>query len=65
MPDVADKNADRYIAQAYGGYERLLLAEIDETTGGALSMERVEVQGDNADQAYDADDKSPNNARPE
>jgi hypothetical protein len=31
VPDVADKNADRYIAQAYGGYERLLLAEIDET----------------------------------
>jgi metallophosphoesterase (TIGR00282 family) len=32
------------------------LAEIDETTGKALSIERIEVQGDNADQAYDGDD---------
>jgi metallophosphoesterase (TIGR00282 family) len=32
------------------------IAEIDETTGKALSIERVEVQGDNADQAYDSDD---------
>lgn len=32
------------------------LAEIDETTGRALSMQRIEVLGGNADQAYDADD---------
>jgi metallophosphoesterase (TIGR00282 family) len=35
------------------------LAEIDELTGRAISMERVEVRGENADQAYDADDKAP------
>jgi hypothetical protein len=35
------------------------LAEIDEQTGRAISMERIEVQGDNADQAYDSDDKTP------
>ena len=34
------------------------LAEIDETTGRAISCERIEVQGDTSDQAYDADDKS-------
>jgi metallophosphoesterase (TIGR00282 family) len=32
------------------------LAEIDPETGRAVSMERIEVVGDNADQAYDADD---------
>jgi metallophosphoesterase (TIGR00282 family) len=32
------------------------LATIDAETGRALEVERVEVQGDNADQAYDADD---------
>lgn len=32
------------------------LAEIDETTGKAISIERVEVKGDSVDQAYDADD---------
>jgi metallophosphoesterase (TIGR00282 family) len=32
------------------------LAELDPETGRALSIERIEVQGDNADQAYDADD---------
>jgi metallophosphoesterase (TIGR00282 family) len=32
------------------------IAEIDAETGRAISMERVEVQGENADQAYDADD---------
>jgi metallophosphoesterase (TIGR00282 family) len=32
------------------------IAEVDETTGRAISMERVEVQGENADRAYDADD---------
>ncbi len=37
------------------------LAEIDETTGRALSIERIEVKGENADQAYDADDaRGPN-----
>jgi metallophosphoesterase (TIGR00282 family) len=36
------------------------LAEIDSETGRALSIERIEVQGGNAEQAYDADDKSPN-----
>jgi metallophosphoesterase (TIGR00282 family) len=35
------------------------IAEIDEESGRALSMERIEVRGENADQAYDADDKSP------
>jgi 2',3'-cyclic-nucleotide 2'-phosphodiesterase len=38
------------------------LAEIDETTGRAISIERIEVQGDNADQAYDADDAKTSNA---
>jgi hypothetical protein len=33
------------------------LAEIDTETGRALTMERIEVRGENADQAYDADDK--------
>ena len=31
-------------------------AEIDVETGRAVSIERVEVQGENAEQAYDADD---------
>ena len=35
------------------------LAEVDPETGRAISMERVEVAGGNADQAYDADDKNP------
>lgn len=35
-----------------------VLAEIDTDTGHALSIERIEVQGENADQAYDADDKA-------
>lgn len=34
------------------------LAEVDETTGRAVSMERIEVTGGNADQAYDADDRA-------
>jgi hypothetical protein len=34
------------------------IAEIDPETGRAISMERVEVRGENADQAYDSDDKS-------
>ena len=36
------------------------LAEVDEQTGRALSIERIEVQGGNAEQAYDADDANPN-----
>ena len=35
------------------------LIEVDEATGRAVSIERIEVQGENADQAYDADDKNP------
>jgi hypothetical protein len=34
------------------------LAEIDPDTGRALSIQRIEVQGENSDQAYDADDRS-------
>ncbi len=34
------------------------LAEIDPDTGRASSIERIEVKGENADQAYDADDRS-------
>jgi calcineurin-like phosphoesterase len=41
-----------------------LLTEIDPATGRAISTERIEVKGDNADQAYDADDRVPNNNRP-
>ena len=36
------------------------LAEIDDQTGRAVSIERIEVQGDNVEQAYDADDKVTN-----
>jgi 2',3'-cyclic-nucleotide 2'-phosphodiesterase len=32
------------------------IAEIDSETGKAISIERIEVKGDNSDQAYDADD---------
>jgi calcineurin-like phosphoesterase len=35
------------------------LAEIDPETGRALSIERIEVQGENIDHAYDADDARP------
>jgi calcineurin-like phosphoesterase len=35
------------------------LAEVDDASGRALSIERIELQGENADQAYDADDKNP------
>ncbi|HSU67209.1 MAG TPA: TIGR00282 family metallophosphoesterase, partial [Tepidisphaeraceae bacterium] len=35
-----------------------VLAEVDEQTGRALSIERVEVQGESSDQAYDADDRA-------
>ena len=37
-----------------------VLAEVDEQTGRAVSIERIEVQGGNAEQAYDADDANPN-----
>jgi metallophosphoesterase (TIGR00282 family) len=33
------------------------LAEIDTETGRAVSIERIEAQGESSDQAYDADDK--------
>ena len=36
-----------------------VVAEIDEATGRAISIERVEVKGENSEQAYDADDKAP------
>jgi metallophosphoesterase (TIGR00282 family) len=38
------------------------LADVDAETGRALSIERVEVQGGNAEQAYDADDANPRNS---
>jgi metallophosphoesterase (TIGR00282 family) len=37
------------------------LAEIDADTGKALSMQRIEIEAGNADQAYDADDAKPSN----
>lgn len=37
-----------------------IYAEVDPETGRAISCERIEVKGENADQAYDADDKAPN-----
>ena len=36
-----------------------VLAEIDPETGRAITIERIEVQGVNSEQAYDADDKTP------
>src|SRR4051794_11026016 len=36
-----------------------VLAEIDPETGRAISIERIEAQGSNSEQAYDADDKAP------
>jgi metallophosphoesterase (TIGR00282 family) len=38
-----------------------VLVEVDSDTGRALTIERIEVAGGNAEQAYDADDKSPGN----
>lgn len=35
-----------------------VLAEIDDATGKAVSVERIEIAGGNIDQAYDEDDKS-------
>jgi hypothetical protein len=37
-----------------------ILTEVDPETGRALSIERIEVSGGNADQAYDADDAKNN-----
>jgi len=37
-----------------------VLAEIDQETGRAIAIERIEVCGENSDQAYDADDKNTN-----
>jgi metallophosphoesterase (TIGR00282 family) len=34
------------------------IAEIDPETGKGISMERVEVKGENSEQAYDSDDKA-------
>jgi len=36
-----------------------VISDIDPETGRALSIERIEVTGENADQAYDADDRNP------
>ena len=36
---------------------RLVVVDIDEATGRATSIERIEIPGGNADQAYDEDDK--------
>jgi hypothetical protein len=38
------------------------LAEVDPESGRAISIERIEVRGENAEQAYDADDKNPSNS---
>jgi 2',3'-cyclic-nucleotide 2'-phosphodiesterase len=35
-----------------------VIADVDPATGKALAIERVEIQGANADQAYDADDRA-------
>jgi calcineurin-like phosphoesterase len=35
------------------------LAEIDPETGRAISMQRIEAQGENSDSPYDADDARP------
>jgi calcineurin-like phosphoesterase len=34
------------------------IAEIDPDTGKGISMERVEIKGENSEQAYDSDDKA-------
>ena len=36
-----------------------VMAEVDEGTGRAVSVERIEVAAGNMDQAYDADDRTP------
>jgi 2',3'-cyclic-nucleotide 2'-phosphodiesterase len=35
-----------------------IIVDIDPETGRATSIERIEIRGENADQAYDADDKA-------
>jgi 2',3'-cyclic-nucleotide 2'-phosphodiesterase len=40
------------------------LAEIDAETGRAISIERIEVQGEASEQAYDSDDARPGNSLP-
>lgn len=42
-----------------------VLAEIDPETGRTLAIERIEVAGGNAEQAYDADDRNPQSYRAE
>jgi len=37
------------------------LAEVDEQTGRAISIERIEVKGEDSEQAYDADDRPTKN----
>jgi metallophosphoesterase (TIGR00282 family) len=39
-----------------------VLAEIDEQSGRALSIERIEMKGEDSEQAYDADDRPGKNA---
>jgi metallophosphoesterase (TIGR00282 family) len=41
-----------------------VLAEIDAETGRAVAVERIEVQGENSDKAYDADDRNDNKREP-
>ena len=45
------------------GLEVTVEGEIDPETGKAISIERIEVKGDNADQAYDADDARGNSGQ--
>ena len=37
------------------------LAEVDADTGKAISIERIEMKGEDSEQAYDADDRPPKN----
>jgi metallophosphoesterase (TIGR00282 family) len=39
-----------------------MIAEVDPETGRAVSIERIEISGENSDSAYDADDKPGNHA---
>lgn len=41
-----------------------VVLEADDATGKAISIERFEVRGDNADSAYDADDANPQRTPP-
>ena len=47
-----------YATQSHADHMRALV----EATGKALSIERIEEQGENADRAYDADDAKGNAA---